>query len=214
MPHDIPVYIIDDEPEMCRSLSLLLATGGVPARSFGCGDLFLDMLDHLVPGIVICDVIMPGTSGIELTRELVARGRADPVIIIAGHADIPLAVEAIRAGAIDFIEKPFEAKTILDSIAAAQLWAFNQQKPSQMPKLSQRERQVLELVMSGATNKETARLLGISPRTVETYRAKLFEKTGATSTAQLIRLGLEAGLTGSSSIVQFVAAEAYRQLID
>jgi two-component system response regulator FixJ len=214
MPHDVPVYIVDDEPEMCRSLSLLLAIGGVPARSFGCGDLFLDMLDHLSPGILICDVMMPGTSGIELTRTLGERGRADPVIIIAGHADIPLAVEAIRAGAIDFIEKPFEAKTILDAVEAARKWSLEQEKPSQLPKLSQRERQVLEFVMAGATNKETARLLGISPRTVETYRAKLFEKTGATSTAQLIRLGLEAGLTGSASIMKFVATETYRQLID
>lgn len=114
-----PVYIIDDEPELCRSLSMLLSTDGIPARSFGCGELFLDTLDHLPPGILVCDVMMPGVSGIELTRILAKRGRTDPVIMIAGHADIPLVVEAMRAGAIDFIEKPFEASKILSAIATA-----------------------------------------------------------------------------------------------
>ncbi|MGW8280481.1 response regulator transcription factor [Sphingomonas aurantiaca] len=187
-----PIYIIDDEPEMCRSLSLLLSTDGVPARSFGCGELFLDTLDHLPPGILVCDVMMPGVSGIELTRTLAKRGRTDPVIMIAGHADIPLAVEAMRAGAIDFIEKPFEASKILSAIATARCWSTVHQTDFLAEKLSHRERQVLEFVVSGSTSKEIARELGISPRTVETYRNKLLEKTGASGTAQLIRFGLQA----------------------
>ena len=186
-----PIYIIDDEPEMCRSLSLLLSTDGVPARSFGCGELFLDTLDHLPPGILVCDVMMPGVSGIELTRTLAKRGRTDPVIMIAGHADIPLAVEAMRAGAIDFIEKPFEASKILSAIATARCWSTVHQTDFLAEKLSHRERQVLEFVVSGSTSKEIARELGISPRTVETYRNKLLEKTGASGTAQLIRFGLQ-----------------------
>ena len=187
-----PIYIIDDEPELCRSLSLLLSTDGVPARSFGCGELFLDTLDHLPPGILVCDVMMPGVSGIELTRTLAKRGRTDPVIMIAGHADIPLAVEAMRAGAIDFIEKPFEASKILSAIATARCWSTVHQTDFLAEKLSHRERQVLEFVVSGSTSKEIARELGISPRTVETYRNKLLEKTGASGTAQLIRFGLQA----------------------
>jgi two-component system response regulator FixJ len=159
-----PVYIIDDEPEMCRSLSLLLSTDGVPARSFGCGELFLDALDQLPPGILICDVMMPGISGIEVTRTVV-----------------------------DFIEKPFEASTILSAIASARCWPPLHQTDVLAEELPFRERQVLELVVSGLTSKEIARELDISPRTVETYRTKLLKKTGASSTAQLIRIGLQAG---------------------
>jgi len=210
---DREIYIIDDEPEMCRSLSLLLATGGVPARSFGCGEIFLDMLDHLPPGILVCDVMMPGLSGIELTRALAERGRSDPVIIIAGHADIPLAVEAMRAGAMDFIEKPFAASTILSAIDAARSWSREHENHNLDAVLSRRERQVLELIMTGATSKETGRQLGISPRTVETYRNKLLEKTGARGTAQLIRLGLEAGF-GHGSVPEFAVTKSDGQLVN
>lgn len=195
---DRPVYIIDDEPEMCRSLALLLATGGMPARSFGSADLFLDTLDHLAPGVIVCDVLMPGTSGIELIHLLRRRDRNDPVIVIAGHADIPLAVEAMRAGAVDFLEKPFEADVIMDAVTSARRQSdIAETKSGLSHRLSHRERQVLELVIAGATSKEAARQLGISPRTVETYRTKLIEKTGARSTAQLVRLGLEAGLVSA-----------------
>lgn len=195
---DCPVYIIDDEPEMCRSLALLLATGGMPARSFGSADLFLDTLDHLATGVIVCDVLMPGTSGIELFEHLHRRDRHDPVIVIAGHADIPLAVEAMRAGAVDFLEKPFESDVILDAVTSARRRSDNDETKNGLShRLSRRERQVLELVIAGATSKEAARQLGISPRTVETYRTKLIEKTGARSTAQLVRLGLEAGLASA-----------------
>ena len=195
MTAERPVYIIDDEPEMCRSLALLLATGGVPAQTFGCADLFLDMIDHLPLGVVICDVRMPGTSGIELLRKLAARGRTDPVIVIAGHADVTLAVEAMRAGALNFLEKPFDAATIIAAVAAGWRHVDATARPaSRLDTLSRRERQVLDLIVAGQTSKEAARHLSISPRTVETYRTKLLEKTGATSTAQLIRLGIEAGM--------------------
>lgn len=188
-----PVYIIDDEPEMCRSLSLLLSTGGVPAQSFGSADLFLDMVQHLLAGVIICDVAMPGTTGVELVRELPRRNRRDPVIVIAGHADVALAVEAMKAGAFDFVEKPFPSTTILGAVSAARQVAAEQtQGPDLLTRLSRRERQVLDLIVAGLTSKEAARRLDISPRTVETYRAKLMEKTGAACTAQLIRLGLEA----------------------
>jgi two-component system response regulator FixJ len=196
---ELPIYIIDDEPEMCRSLSLLLATGGLPARSFGSADLFLDTLEYLEEGVIICDVLMPGTSGIELIGMLRERERRDAVIVIAGHADIPLAVEAMRAGATDFLEKPFEADVIMDAVASARRRVVTTEQHGHLTdRLSSRERQVLELVVAGATSKEAARQLGISPRTVETYRHKLTEKTGARTTAELVRLGLEAGLASGS----------------
>ena len=197
MAEERPVYIIDDEPEMCRSLALLLATGGVPAQTFGCADLFLDMIDHLPPGVVICDVRMPGTSGIELLRALAARGRVDPVVVIAGHADVALAVEAMRAGALDFLEKPFDTATIMGAVAAGRRQVDEAARPaSRLDTLSRRERQVFDLIVAGQTSKEAARHLSISPRTVETYRTKLLQKTGAAGTAQLIRLGIEAGMHG------------------
>jgi len=198
MPPETPIYIIDDEPEMCRSLSLLLATGGIPARTFGSGDMFLDLLDHLPSGVVICDVTMPGTSGIELTREMVRRGRSDPIIIIAGHADVPLAVDAMKAGALDFLEKPFSADTVMQAVSAAKLFAQGHGLSAAATSLSKRERQVFELIMAGTTSKEAARVLGISPRTVETYRGQLMFKTKSSSTAQLIRIGLEAGIAPAS----------------
>ncbi|WP_145118941.1 response regulator transcription factor [Sphingomonas panaciterrae] len=195
MSIELPVYIIDDEPEVCRSLALLMAAGGIPARSFGNADLFLDLVHHLAPGIVICDVVMPGTSGIELLQSMRSNGRQDPVILIAGHADIPIVVAAMQAGATNFLEKPFDPDVIIDAVALARQ-SLNRASvnDSLADRLSPRERQVLELVIGGATSKEAARHLGISPRTVETYRTKLLEKTGARSTAHLVKIGLEAGL--------------------
>ncbi len=201
MPHDFPVYIIDDEPEMCRSLSLLLATGGVPARSFGSADLFLDMIEALPVGIIICDVLMPGTTGIEFVRRLPDLGRDDPVIVIAGHADVPLAVKAMKVGAFDFLEKPFDGPAITSAIKKAKQFADERSAPAQnIETLSPREREVLTLITMGATSKEAARQLGISPRTIETYRTNLMEKTGATNLAQLIRLGLEANRSIPASV--------------
>ena len=215
MPHDASVYIIDDEPEMCSSLALLLSTGGVPARTFGSADLFLDMIDALPVGIIICDVLMPGTSGIELVRRLPQMGRSDPVVVIAGHADVPLAVEAMKAGALDFIEKPFEACTIMNAIENARRLADERAAPLQCVEiLSRREREVLALITAGSTSKQAARELGISPRTVETYRTKLMEKTGATSLAQLIRLGLEADHAASASVAHIAGGELDGQGID
>lgn len=195
MVDEPPVYIVDDEPEMCRSLSLLLATDGIPARCFASADLFADSLDFLEPGVIVSDVIMPGLSGIDLLRLLPQRGRSDPVVIIAGHADIPLAVEALKCGACDFIEKPFEADVILDAVTCARERLALSSSAGTLDLLSRRERQVLEAIVAGLTSKEAARKLGISPRTVETYRASLMTKTGANSVPHLVRLSIEAGLT-------------------
>lgn len=214
MQNELPIYIIDDEPEMCRSLSLLLATSGVPARSFGSADLFLDALDSLPIGVIICDVIMPGSSGLALVRALPPLDRPDPVIVIAGHADIPLAVDALKAGAFDFIEKPFEASVIGKAVAGAKSLLRDRLAARQrLDALSPRERQVLHLISQGATSKEAARALGISPRTVETYRVHLLEKTGAGSTAELIRLGVELDRLGVGSLAPLVAHQLDAQAV-
>ena len=191
MPPELPIYIIDDEPEMCRSLALLLAAEGLDAQCFDSADIFLKRQELLPVGIIVCDVVMPGTSGVELIRNMESLARVDPVIVIAGHADVALAVETMKAGALDFVEKPFDAATILAAIAAARevLKSRNLPTPNGVH-LSHRERQVLDLVVAGLTSKEAARELGISPRTVETYRVNLLKKAGSACTAELIRFGL------------------------
>lgn len=193
MPPEKLIYIIDDEPEMCRSLALLLAVEGLDAQCFDSADQFLECQERLPLGIIVCDVMMPGTSGVELIRAVKGLSRADPIIVIAGHADVALAVEAMKAGAFDFVEKPFQAAKILTIIAAAEeeISALDRATTNGVH-LSRREQQVLDLVIAGLTSKEAARKLGISPRTVETYRVNLMKKTGASCTAELIRFGLTA----------------------
>ena len=205
------VYVIDDEPEVGRSLLLLLATADVVAQSFSSGDEFLAAESALPPGIIVSDMMMPGVNGMELLKSLKARGRIDPVIIIAGHADVPMAVKALQAGAIDLIEKPFEPETILAAIAAARRRTDELDgAQSALSGLSRRERQVLELIIAGLTNKEAALALSISPRTVETYRANLMAKTGADSISMLVRIGVSAGLGQSLKMTPTTANGAYR----
>lgn len=190
MRNEPPIHIIDDEPDMCRSLGVLLLTRGYPSTSHPSADSFLMGMGDAPVGIIICDVRMPGLSGIEFVRRMRGAGRRDAIIIITGHADVPLAVEAMKAGAIEFIEKPFDAVTMISAIAAARDGLIGElQAGSGLEHLTRRERQVLELVSSGMTSKQAARTLSISHRTVETYRNKLLEKTGASNTAELVRIG-------------------------
>ena len=194
MTNQPPVYIIDDEPEVCRSLMMLFNGVGMDARTFNSAESFLGALDRLPLGVVVSDVRMPGLDGISLIAALGDRGRDDPVIVISGHADVPVAVQALKAGAIDFIEKPFEAETIIGSVSAAS--ATPKAKTQQMlASLTGREMDVFTFLMDGASNKHIALELGISPRTVEVYRANLMEKLHATSLSRLVRLGVEAGIT-------------------
>lgn len=186
------VYIIDDEPEMCRSIELLLAIEGFETRSFSSAEAFVEQLHQLPAGIILSDIAMKEMSGLELLQTLPSLDRTDPVILITGHGDIPLAVTAIKSGAADFIEKPFEAVRLLVSVKAVHDIVMNLSIREQcMASLSRRERQVLKHIVRGLTAKQTAIELEISPRTVETYRQHLMEKTGTTSLSQLVRFGIE-----------------------
>ena len=195
MRHDNIVYIIDDEPEMCRSLEMLLALDGAQSQSFNSAEAFIAVLPRLSPGIIISDIAMPSLTGLELLAMLPALNRTDPVIMMTGHGDIALAVTAIKRGAADFIEKPFEASRMLDAVKDSRnkiLHASEQQHC--LASLSPRERQVLQLIVRGMTAKQTAIELAISPRTVETYRQHLMTKTGTSSLSQLVRFGVHAGI--------------------
>jgi two-component system response regulator FixJ len=195
------VHVIDDDEAVRTSLALVLEMSDLPNRAYASAQEFLERPQPLDDGCVVTDVRMPGMSGIELVRHLAARGEAIPVIVITGHGDVPLAVEAMRAGAVDFIEKPFDHEVLLASIRSA----LNSQVKTDRDRserrrfeqmltgLSGRERDVLRGVVAGKLNKVIAFELGISPRTVEVYRANVMSKTGASGLSELVRIALLAG---------------------
>jgi two-component system response regulator FixJ len=196
------VHVIDDDEAVRQSLGFLLEMADLPARTYGSPIEFLEVVGGIEQGCVVTDVRMPGMSGLDLVRELKARGIGLPVIVITGHGDIPLAVEAMREGVLDFIEKPFDHDVLLASIRSAldsrakldQREAERRQFEQMLSGLSGRERDVLHGVIEGKLNKVIAFDLGISPRTVEVYRANVMSKTGASSLSELVRIALLAGL--------------------
>lgn len=191
------VHVIDDDEDVRESLAFLLESAGFAVETYDSGTRFLESGSH-ESGCVVTDVRMPGLDGLELAVRLKARGSPLPVIVITGHADVPLAVEAMRSGVQDFIEKPFDDVTLINAIETA----FNRPQAPQgdrnqrletlqrMETLSGRERQVLQALVGGQSNKAMARDLGISPRTVEIYRAKVMSKMGAESLSQLVRMSI------------------------
>ena len=192
------IHVIDDDEAMRDSLDYLLDAASLPARTYDTADAFVKQLDDLAPGCIVTDVRMPGMSGLDLVRLLTARGVPHPVIVITAHGDVPLAVEAMRAGAVNFLEKPFEEEALLGAIRSA-LADHSQRKEDQAEKqrlravfegLSPRERDVLEGVIDGKMNKVIAHELGISPRTVEVYRANMMSKTGARGLSELVRMAM------------------------
>lgn len=192
--------LVDDDAAVRHSIvALLAATGRVVVRPFAAAEALLSDLDAgYRPGVIVSDIRMPGLSGLELQEELNRRGSSVPLILITGHGQVSMAVRALKAGAADFIEKPFEERVLLEAIArtldsvekrteAAQRKAELRARVSQ---LSPRQRQVMDLVVQGLSSKEIAAELGISPRTVETYRLWIMEKTGAGNTAELVRMAM------------------------
>jgi two-component system, LuxR family, response regulator FixJ len=202
MPNSSEVYVVDDDEAIRRSLAFLLRTAGLPSRTFESAEIFLAEARDLAAGCVISDVRMPGIDGIELVRRLTEMGLPLATIVITGHGDIALAVEAMKAGAADFIEKPFKDEVLLAAVQkalnaesrAAQDDGDKQRYQAAFAGLSRREREVLEQVVVGKTSKVIAYDLGISPRTVEVYRAGMMMKTGAKSLSELVRMALLAGL--------------------
>lgn len=195
------VHLIDDDEAVRASLAFLLEMGDLPAVTYGSALEFLKVAGSLKSGVIVTDVRMPEMSGLELVRKLKDLSVPLPIIVITGHGDVPLAVEAMRAGVVDFIEKPFEDDTLLSSIRSAlnsrpdanPQNAERQRFEQMLSGLSGREREVLRGVVAGKLNKQIAFDLGISPRTVEVYRANVMSKTGAHGLSELVRIALLAG---------------------
>lgn len=189
------IYIIDDDMAVRDALSALFALEGFQVQAFQSGDQFLELAGDLDPACILLDIRMPGRTGLEVLQELKSSGYQAPVFMISGHGDIPMAVQAMKAGAIDFIEKPFDAETVVghvrDAIAVQQRAA--PETKNRLAGLTKRESEVLAKIASGKSSKETARDLGVSPRTVETHRARIMAKLKARNAADLVRIALAEG---------------------
>ena len=200
---DTVVHIVDDEEVVRNSLAFLLQTSGFAVRVHETATEFLRLAPTITNGCLITDLRMPDMDGVELLRRLRDAGALLPAIVITGHGDVQMAVEAMKSGALDFIEKPFSDDVLIDSIgravnrAAAQheLGAAAEQVRQRLDTLSERERQVLGGVVAGQANKTIAFELGISPRTVEVYRAGLMAKMQAKSLAELVRMVMDSGVS-------------------
>jgi two-component system response regulator FixJ len=198
MPTEAVVHVIDDDEAVRESLAFLLGTVEIDVRTYDSAVTFFDALGEVQAGCIVTDVRMPDINGIELLRRLKAFDIGLPVIVITGHADVPLAVEAMKLGAVDFLEKPFEDEVLIATVRSA----LNRQEEvgkreaqrldirERMDALSARERQVLERLVAGHPNKTIAFDLGISPRTVEVYRANVMTKMKAKSLSDLVRMAL------------------------
>jgi two-component system response regulator FixJ len=198
------VHVVDDDEAVRQSLAFLLRTAQIEVKTYDSAMAFLNDLPRA--GCIITDVRMPEISGVDLLQRLRELGVALPVIVITGHGDVPLAVEAMKLGAVDFLEKPFDDDALLAAVRTALSTEDAKSKRTQeqsgikekLAGLSNRERQVLEGLVSGLPNKTIAHDLGISPRTVEIYRANVMTKMNATSLSELVRLALVAEILGQS----------------
>jgi len=207
MAADAIVHVIDDDEAVRQSIEFLLRTSGVTARTYDSASAFLDVLSTIESGCIITDVRMPGISGIELLRRLGEMQIRIPVIVITGHGDVPLAVEAMKNGAIDFLEKPFEDELLLGSVRSAlnrsqenaARDAERSEVEARLATLTNRERDVLEGLVAGKPNKIIAFDLAISPRTVEIYRANVMTKMEAASLSELVRMTLVVGVMKSGT---------------
>ena len=197
---DPVAHVVDDDPAMRDSLAFLLETNDIPVRLYESAVAFLADPGLGAPGCIVTDVRMPEMTGLELVRRLKAEGVETPVIVITGHADVPLAVEAMKAGVADFIEKPFDGDALLAAIGAAMREGSDRQRAAEeragvlerLETLSGREREVLDGLVAGHANKVIADDLQISPRTVEVYRANVMSKMRAASLSELVRMTLVA----------------------
>jgi two-component system response regulator FixJ len=201
MAHRGKVYIIDDDEAMRDSLSFLLGAADFHVTLYESAKHFLDELPGVDFGCVVSDVRMPGIVGIELLQRLKAGRSTFPVLIMTGHGDVPLAVEAMKLGAIDFLEKPFEDDRLIGMIemalkqaeAGARSEAATLDIAARVESLSPRERQVMDGLVAGLSNKQIAREYNISPRTIEVYRANVMTKMQASGLSELVRMAMRAG---------------------
>ena len=196
------IFIVDDDPLIVNALTAVLSREGYQVSGFGEGKSILAAAQARTPTCVILDVQMPGQSGLDILKELNAQHYPAPIFIISGVGDIPMAVEAIKNGALDFIEKPLDAATVVTRVReAVEAWARRSQRAGgggdilskSFPGhelLTSRERDVLGQIAAGSSNKQAGRELGISPRTIEVHRARIMEKLGAKNAADLVRIVL------------------------
>ncbi len=202
MNRDATVFVVDDDAAVRDSLAALLESDGLTAEVYGAGQAFLDAHHTERGGCLLLDVQMPDMNGLELQKKLTDSGSTLPVIVITGHGDVPIAVKALKAGAVDFIEKPFTDEVILGSVRRAlelgernrRGQASEDETKAAIARLTTREYEVLEHLVAGGLNKQIAYKLGISARTVEVHRARVMEKMAARNLAHLVRMALAVGV--------------------
>lgn len=193
------VFVVDDDESVRGSLRFLLRSVGLESHAFGSAPEFLAAYDPAQPGCLVLDVRMPGMSGLELQQELNVRGATIPVVFITGHGDVPMAVEAMQHGAHDFLQKPFRDEELIERVQRALArdaktragLKAHESIRERLDSLTPRERQVLALMARGKPNKIMAYELGVSQRTVEIHRARVMEKSGASSVAELVRMVMD-----------------------
>jgi len=196
------VFIVDDDPAVLKSLSRLLRSAGLAVATFPSPREFLDRHDPALPGCLVLDIAMPGLNGLELQQELVARGHELPIIFLTGHGDIPMSVQAMKRGAVDFLTKPVDDEALLKAVSVAlekdrhqrQVRAGIAEIQQRLATLTPREREVLEHVIAGQLNKQTAGDLGTAEKTIKVHRARVMEKMKVDSVAELVRLCERAGV--------------------
>lgn len=194
------VFIVDDDPAIRFAMQALMDSVNVSHEIFSSGDEFLEKVGGSRPGCLVLDIRMPGLGGLELQEELLKRGSTIPIIFITGHGDVPMAVDAMQKGAVDFIQKPFRDQDLLDRIREAlktdeerrQEREAHAEVAERLARLTNREREVFDLVVTGKPNKVIAYELGVSQRTVEIHRARVMEKMQARSLADLVKMHMTA----------------------
>jgi FixJ family two-component response regulator len=194
------VFVVDDDQEVRRSLKWLIESVGLRVETYPSAPKFLDAYDPADPGCLVLDVRMPGMSGIELQEKLNAQHIDIPIVFITAHGDVPMAVRAVKSGAIDFVEKPFNDQVLLDCIQTAldedtrnrRQWSERAEVIERLAPLTRRERQVMNMVAAGMTNKEIAVHLKVSRKTIEAHRANLMKKLEVDSVAEIVQLALAA----------------------
>jgi two-component system response regulator FixJ len=198
MSDDFVVYVVDDDEAVRDSLTFTLSASDISVVAYASALDLLDDLSSLQPGLIVTDVRMPGMTGLELVARLKQLGVTLPVIVLTGHADVAMAVEAMKAGVVDFIEKPFDDAALLAAVANARQHlqgeagrqAEREDIEGRIAQLTGREKDVFEAIVTGESNKSAALKLGISPRTVEIYRANVMEKMRARTLSDLVRMAL------------------------
>lgn len=197
-PEDAFVHVIDDDDAVRDSLAFLLEADGLPVRTYESAEVFLAQVADGVSGCIVTDVRMPGMSGLDLVRRLNDLKVTTPVVVMTGHADVPMAVEAMKAGVLDFVEKPFSDDHLIGIVRKAiEMGGRTGERAAELAvaqtrleRLTGREREVFDRLVHGAANKVIANDLGISPRTVEIYRANVMSKMEAANLSELVRIGL------------------------